>query len=69
MMQFFNQVIALLTSIAQSSGYTPTIVSVLQMMTGTMNAMNSPKTEDTKNQIDQNIALMMQKLDTISQTL
>ena len=69
MMQFFNQVIALLTSIAQSSGYTPTIVSVLQMMTGTMNAMNSPKTEYTKNQIDQNIALMMQKLDTISQTL
>ena len=69
LLQFFNQVIALLTSIAQSSGYTPTIVSVLQMMTGTMNAMNSPKTEDTKNQIDQNIALMMQKLDTISQTL
>lgn len=69
LLQFFNQVIALLTSIATSSGYTPTIVSVLQMMAGTMNTMNSPRTEDTKNQIDQNIALMMQKLDTISQTL
>lgn len=69
LLQFFNQVIALLASIAQSSGYTPTIVSVLQAMTGTMSAMNSPQTQDTKNQIDNNIALMMQKLDAISQTL
>ena len=46
LLQFFNQVIALLTSIAQSSGYTPTIVSVLQMMTGTMTkyCINDAKT-------------------------